>query len=85
MLFLHELAIVPRESGGTEASVPLHRVAVDALAAVVTRVVQALVAVHAALAVVGHLLAPRTPLFERALKVGYGVLVVLVILKKKYK
>ena len=63
LLLLHELAVVAREAAGAEAGVALHRLAVDAGAAVVARVVQALVAVHAALAVVGHLLATRTPLF----------------------
>ena len=58
LLLLHELAVVAAVAAGTEAGVALHRLAVDALAPVVAGVVQALVAVHAALAVGGHALAP---------------------------
>ena len=61
LLLLHELAVVARESARAEARVPLDRLAVDARAAVVARVVQALVAVHARLAVRRHALAARAP------------------------
>ena len=59
MLLLHELAVVAGEPGGTNASVAFHGVAVDALAPVVTGVVQALVAVHATLSVRCYSLATR--------------------------
>ena len=61
LLLLHELAVVAREAAGAEAGVALHRLAVDAGAAVVARVVQALVAVHARLAVGRHPLPARAP------------------------
>ena len=61
LLLLHELAVVAREAARAEARVPLHRLPVDARTAVVARVVQALVAVHARLAVGGHPLAAGAP------------------------
>ena len=57
LLLLHELAVGPGEARPAEAVVPLGRLPVDAGAAVVAGVVEALVAVHARLAVGGHALA----------------------------
>ena len=57
LLLLHELAVVAGVAGRAQAVVSLGRLPVDALPAVVAGVVQALVAVHAALAVGGHALA----------------------------
>ncbi len=65
LLLLHELAVVAREATGAEARVAFDVVAVDALAAVLARVVQTLVAVHAALAVVRHALPARAPEHRR--------------------
>jgi len=61
LLLLHQLAVVSGKAGRAIAVVALDRVSVDADAAVVTRVVQTLVAVHAALAVGGDPLTTRTP------------------------
>ena len=70
MFLLHQLTIVPGKPGLTEASVSLGRVPVDALATVVARVVQTLVAVNAAFTVVGHLLAPGTAIAWQKLQRG---------------
>ena len=59
---MHELAVGAGEAGLADAMVPLHVLPVDAATAVVTRVVQALVAVNAALSVRGHALTARTAL-----------------------
>ena len=59
--FLHQLAVGPGVAAGAEAGVALRVVPVDAGAAVLTRVVQTLVPVLAALAIRGHALAPGTP------------------------
>ena len=56
LFFLHQFAVVAGESGRADARVALDRVAVDALAAVVARVIEALVAIDAALAVGCHAL-----------------------------
>ena len=56
---MHELAVVAGEPGGTNASVAFHGVAVDALAPVVTGVVQTLVAIHTTLSVRCYSLATR--------------------------
>ena len=61
LLLLHQLAVVAGKSGRAVADVTLDRVTVDADAAVVTRVVETLVAIDATLTVGCHSLASRTP------------------------
>jgi hypothetical protein len=65
---LHQLAVVARKSARAEARVALHGLPVDALASVVTRVVQALVAVNARLAVGGDTLAAGATLVAKKKK-----------------
>lgn len=48
---MHELAVVAGEPGRTNASVAFHGITVDALAPVVTGVVQTFVAIHATLTI----------------------------------
>lgn len=58
---LHQLAVGPGVAAGAEAGVALRVVPVDAGAAILTRVIQTLIPVLAALAIRGHALAPGTP------------------------
>ena len=75
VLLLEQLAVGPRVARLAEAAVPLGRLPVDALAPVAAGVVQALVAVHAALPVGGHALAARAAFYSSGGRVSlYTVL-----------
>ena len=58
---LHQLTVGPGVAAGAEAGVALRVVAVDAGAAVLTRIVQTLIPVLASLAIRGHTLATGAP------------------------
>ena len=61
LFLLHELAVVAGVARLADAGVTLDVLPVNTGATVVTRVVQAFIAIHAVFTVRGHTLAPRTP------------------------